>query len=53
MDMCIQIHTCKQQQLINKKAINLKDSGEGYIGEYGGIRRKGKMQFNHYLKNKQ
>lgn len=42
-----------QQQLINKKAINLKDSGEEYIGEYGGRKGKGKMKLNHYLKNKQ
>lgn len=34
-----------------KQAMNLKEKGEGYMGQFGG--RKGQVKCNYNLKNKQ
>lgn len=40
-----------ESQLVKQKAMNLKESGKGCIGVFGGKREKGKMlQLNYNLK---
>lgn len=37
---CLYTSMCKLKQLVNKQLMNMKESGEGYTGRFGGRKER-------------